>query len=437
MVRIQSIRAREIIDSRGYPTVEVDVELKSGVFGRAAVPSGASTGAREALELRDHDAKRFHGKGVQQALAHVHDELSTLLLDKSFATLAEVDAAMIELDGSDNKSHLGANAILGISIALAKALAAERQQPFYTWIANTMGRDVQTAPVPLINVINGGAHADNGLDIQEFMIVPMGAGDVATAIRWGCEVYQTLKGLLKEQGLSVAVGDEGGFAPQLESAEVAFDILLQAIELAGYQPGSDIVLAVDAAASEWQDSESDDTYHWHSPPTDHNRETLIDYWRDVVQRYPLASIEDGLGESDWQGWQQLTKALGNEVQMVGDDLFVTNPKWIQQGIEQQAANAVLIKLNQIGTVSETLTAIKMAQDAGFAVVISHRSGETADHTIADLAVGCGAEQIKTGGLARSERLAKYNQLLRIDEACGGLHYVGADAFKHTANATKS
>jgi enolase len=413
MSAIAEIRAREILDSRGNPTVEVDVVLESGARGRAAVPSGASTGVREALELRDGDKRRYHGKGVRKAVANVQRVLAPKLLGTDATNQAGIDRAMIELDGTANKRKLGANAILGVSLAVAHAAAAEGGMPLYRYLG---GPNARALPVPLMNVVNGGAHADNNLDLQEFMIVPVGASSFAEGLRMAAEVFHALKGLLKRKGLSTAVGDEGGFAPNLGSNEEALAFIVQAIEAAGYRPGKDLALALDAAAS---------GFHEHGryvmkgeKQAERSSEDMIRYYESLVRRYPIISIEDGLSEKDWKGWKMLTERLGHRVQLVGDDIFVTNPEIFAKGIAEGLGNSILIKLNQIGTLTETLETIEMAKRAGYTAVVSHRSGETEDVTIADLAVGLNTGQIKTGSLSRTDRTAKYNQLLRIEEELG-------------------
>ena len=409
MVEIISIEAREILDSRGFPTVEVDVHLDSGVLGRAAVPSGASTGTHEALELRDGDMSRYHGKGVMQAVQNVEDEIHDTLCGLDATDQRLIDQAMIDLDGTPNKSRLGANAMLGVSMAVARAAAEELDLPLYRYLG---GVAAHRLPMPQMNVINGGAHADNPLDVQEFMIVPVSATETKEAVRMGSEVFHSLKKLLKDQGLSTSVGDEGGFAPALKSADHALELLLQAIENAGYKPGEEIALALDVAATEFY---RDNHYHMEGEGKVLDSAGMIKYYEALVEKYPIISIEDALAEDDWFGWTELTKKLGKKVQLVGDDLFVTNPKRIERGIRKGAANAVLIKLNQIGTLTETLDAVELAHRSGYKTVISHRSGETEDTFIADLAVATGSGQIKTGSLSRSERLSKYNRLLRIEE----------------------
>ena len=413
MSRIEQIHAREILDSRGNPTVEVDVVLESGVIGRAAVPSGASTGEREALELRDNDKSRYLGKGVMQAVKNVNEKIQPELLGMEALDQVSIDKTMIELDGTDTKKNLGANAILGVSMAVAKAAALELNIPLYRYIG---GANAKVLPVPMMNILNGGAHADNNVDIQEFMIMPVGAQCFAEAIRMGAEVFHNLKSVLKSRKLNTAVGDEGGFAPDLKSNEEALQCIMQAIENAGYEPGKQIMLALDAAASSFF---KDGKYILaaEAKPEKSSAE-LIDYYEGLVSRYPIISIEDGLDENDWDGWEAMTKRLGKKIQIVGDDLFVTNTKLLKQGIQKGIANSILIKLNQIGTVTETLDAIEMAKKANYTAVISHRSGETEDTTIADLVVACNTGQIKTGSASRTDRIAKYNQLIRIEEMLG-------------------
>ena len=412
--RIRSLGAREILDSRGTPTIEVDVLLGDGSLGRAAVPSGASTGTHEALELRDASEARYGGKGVRRAVAHVRGPIAKALKGFDASRQDALDARLLALDGTPNKSRLGANAILGVSLAAAHAVARSRKQPLYRSLGGAAAR---VLPIPLMNIVNGGAHADNTLDIQEFMIMPIGAPTFAEALRMGAEVFVALKKILKTRRQTTAVGDEGGFAPSLASNEEAIQVVLQAIEQAGYKPGRQVMLALDCAANEWTDSgayrlaKSD-------PKTVVSARKLIDQYARWVSAYPLVSIEDGLGEDDWAGWRELTQALGGRVQLVGDDLFVTNVERLRRGIAQRVANAILIKVNQIGTLTETLQAIRLAQAAGYGAVISHRSGETEDVTIAHLAVATSAGQIKTGSLSRSERIAKYNELLRIEEQLG-------------------
>ena len=413
MSAIQDLKGRMILDSRGTPTVEVDVQLTSGAWGRAAVPSGASTGTREALELRDEDPKRWMGKGVTKALQSISKTLAPKLKGMNALDQAAVDSTMIALDGTKGKSRLGANAMLGVSLAVAHAAAAETKQPLYRYIG---GADARELPVPMMNIINGGAHADNGLDIQEFMIMPVGASRFSEGLRMGMEVFHHLKALLKAKGLSTAVGDEGGFAPALKSNEDALAVIIEAIRKAGYRPGRDIVLALDAAASEFYGKKG---YVLQAEGGVAKSSTQMgEYYEQLVNKYPIVSIEDGLHEDDWKGWKQLTDRLGDRVQLVGDDLFVTNVKYLSKGIREKAATAILIKVNQIGTLTETLETVEMAKRAGYGVIISHRSGETEDTTIADLAVALNAGQIKTGSLSRTDRLAKYNQLLRIEEELG-------------------
>jgi len=422
MSRITDIRGREILDSRGNPTVEAEVTLDSGAFGRAAVPSGASTGTREAVELRDGDRKRYGGKGVLKAVEHVNTVLRRALIGRDARDQAGIDATLIELDGSDNTARLGANALLAVSLATAHAAARAAGQPLYRYLGQ--GRE-PVMPVPMMNIVNGGAHANNSLDIQEFMILPVGAPSFREALRYGAEVFHALKKILNERGLATAVGDEGGFAPDLSSNEQALQVILEAIEKAGYKPGRDIYLGLDAASSEFfRDGQYDlESEHRRFTATDFSR-----YLADLAGRYPIVSIEDGMSESDWSGWAELTRTLGERVQLVGDDIFVTNTKIFAEGIAKHIANAILIKPNQIGTLTETRAAIDMAEKAGYAAVISHRSGETEDSTIADIAVATAATQIKTGSLSRSDRIAKYNQLLRIEAELGKVRYAGRDAF---------
>ncbi len=412
MTEIIDVRAREILDSRGNPTVEVDVITSGGGIGRAAVPSGASTGTREALELRDKEPDRYLGKGVQQAVENVNTIIAPEIIGMDAAEQEMLDRFMIELDKTANKSKLGANAILGVSMAAARAAADIYCLPLYQYIG---GINARYLPMPMMNIVNGGAHATNSLDIQEFMIIPVGANTISEAVRMGAETFHSLKKLLKEKGLNTAVGDEGGFAPNLESNEAAIQFIMKAIELAGYTPGKDISLALDAAASEFY---KDGQYHLASENKALSSGEMIDYYADLVAQYPILSIEDGLAEQDWENWALMTDRLGGSVQLVGDDIFVTNPDILAQGIEKGVANSILIKLNQIGTLTETLDAIEMAKQAGYTTVISHRSGETEDTFISDLVVGVGSGQIKTGSLSRSDRVAKYNQLIRIEEELG-------------------
>jgi enolase len=413
MSAIRKIIGRQIIDSRGNPTVEVDVVLESGAQGRAAVPSGASTGEKEAIELRDGDKKRWIGKGVSKAVGNISQLISPKVLGMEAFDQVAVDRAMIELDGTKTKGRLGANAILGVSLAVAKAAAAESGQPLYRYLG---GANARTLPVPMMNIINGGAHADNRLDLQEFMIMPVGAMRFSEALRMATEVFHTLKGILKKKGLSTAVGDEGGFAPNLGSNEEALEFIVQAIEQAGYKPGKDIALALDAAASEFYEKGRYRLEAEKQP--DHSPDEMIRYYQRLVDRYPIVSIEDGLSELDLKGWRMLTERLGNRVQLVGDDIFVTNVEIFARGIKDGIGNSILIKLNQIGTLTETLEAIELAKRSGYTAVVSHRSGETEDTTIADVAVALNTGLIKTGSLSRTDRMAKYNQLLRIEEELG-------------------
>jgi enolase len=412
---ISAVTAREIIDSRGNPTIEVDVKLAGGAFGRAAVPSGASTGEHEALELRDGDKKRYGGKGVQKAVANVKSAIAPLLIGHEATDQVGIDRAMIKLDGTPTKSKLGANAILGVSLASAKAAAAALNQPLYKYLG---GPNAKVLPVPMMNIMNGGAHSDAPIDFQEFMIMPIGAPTFAEALRYGSEVFHALKKVLKDKGLSTAVGDEGGFAPKLESAEAALDTILLAIKAAGYKPGKDIALALDPAASEFYVAEKKRYVFKKSDGRALTGDEMVEYYRQLVSRYPIVSIEDGCAENDWETWKKLTVALGDKIQLVGDDLFVTNTAFLKKGIDTGTTNSILVKVNQIGSLTETLDAVAMAQEAGFTAVISHRSGETEDVTIADIAVATNAGQIKTGSLCRTDRVAKYNQLLRIEEELG-------------------
>jgi enolase len=427
-VKIESVRGREILDSRGNPTVEVDIVLQGGGRGRAAVPSGASTGQREALELRDGDKKRYLGKGVRKAVENINGEIAKGIIGRD-ADQRSLDAFMIQLDGTPNKGRLGANALLGVSMAVAKAAAAAAGRPLYDHLRSLYGdKSSLSLPVPMMNILNGGAHADSSVDFQEFMVMPLGAASFAEALRTGAEIFHTLRGILKKKGHSTGVGDEGGFAPSLSSNREALDVVLEAVVQAGYKPGQNVYLALDVASSElWNDANR--TYEFHkSHEATRDSDGMVALYEDWVREYPIISIEDGVAEGDWTGWQKLTSALGGRVQLVGDDVFVTNPEILKRGIADKVGNALLVKLNQIGTVTETLDAIGMARDAGYASVISHRSGETEDTTIADLAVGTGAGQIKTGSASRSDRVAKYNQLLRIEEALAGrAAYAGRSA----------
>ena len=423
METIKNIIAREILDSRGNPTVEAEIRLENGVKAFAAVPSGASTGLREALELRDKDPKRYGGKGVLTAVNNVNTEIREALIGKDASDQAHIDQLMLQLDGTENKERLGANALLAVSLAAARVSSLSLQQALYEYLKQY---DQFTMPVPMMNIINGGEHADNNVDMQEFMIVPVGAPTFSEALRYGAEVFHTLKKVLHKRGLNTAVGDEGGFAPDLPSNAAAVEVILEAIEQAGYKAGEDICIALDLASSEFY---RDGKYHLASENKSLTSDEFADYLAAWVDKYPIISIEDGMDESDWDGWKVLTDKVGDRVQLVGDDLFVTNPKILQEGIDKGIANSILIKLNQIGTVTETLAAIDMAKQAGYTAVISHRSGETADTFIADLAVATAAGQIKTGSLCRSDRIAKYNQLLRIEEALGTKAvYPGKQAF---------
>lgn len=417
MTKIANIKAREVLDSRGNPTVEADVILEDGTLGRACAPSGASTGSREALELRDGDASRYLGKGVRKAVEAANGKIRDALIGKDSADQRSLDQIMIDLDGTENKANLGANAILAVSLAAAKAAAASLGKPLYEHIADVNGTSGKfSMPVPMMNILNGGEHADNNVDIQEFMVQPVATRSFAEALRVGAEIFHSLKKVLKAQGLNTAVGDEGGFAPNLPSNEAALAAIKEAVEKAGYELGKDVTLALDCASSEFY---KDGQYQLSGEGKSFDSEGFADYLAGLCERYPIVSIEDGMDESDWDGWKVLTDKLGSKVQLVGDDLFVTNTKILQQGIEKGVGNSILIKFNQIGSLTETLDAIKMAQDAGYTAVISHRSGETEDTTIADLAVATCAGQIKTGSLCRSDRVAKYNQLLRIEEALDG------------------
>ena len=419
---IVEVRGREILDSRGNPTVEADVTLASGACGGAAVPSGASTGAREAIELRDGGA-RYAGKGVRTAVAHVNGEIRDAVLGMSAWDQQAVDQRMMALDGTDNKGRLGANALLAVSLAVAKAAAAASGQPLYRYLA---GDSPLAAPVPMMNIINGGAHADNALDVQEFMILPVGAPSVTESVRYGAEIFHALRAVLKGRGLNTNVGDEGGFAPDLASNRAGLDMLMQAIELAGFKPGEDLLIGMDVAASELY---RDGRYRLTSENRSLDADGMVDWLAALAANYPIVTIEDGMAEDDWDGWRRLTERLGSRCQLVGDDVFVTNPGIFAEGIAQGIGNAILIKVNQIGTLTEALTAIAMAAEAGYGVVISHRSGETEDSTIADIAVGAGATQIKTGSLSRSDRVAKYNRLMRIEDELGGaMPYAGRGAF---------
>jgi len=423
MTAIVDVVAREILDSRGNPTVEADVLVESGAMGRAAVPSGASTGSREAIELRDGDAQRFFGKGVQKAVEHVNTEICEAILGLDVSEQSHIDRVLIELDGTENKSRLGANAILAVSVACAKAAAEESGLSLYRYFG---GSGPRRMPVPMMNVINGGAHANNNLDFQEFMVLPVGFASFRDALRCGSEIFHTLKKMIDKEGMSTAVGDEGGFAPSLPSNEAGLQWMMRAVEEAGYLPGSDVLLGMDCAASEFY---KDGKYRFEAEKLAYTSAQLVDLFSTWCDKYPIVSIEDGMAEQDWEGWELLTQRLGKRVQLVGDDVFVTNTRILAEGIQRGVANSILIKINQIGTLSETFEAIEMARRAGYTSVISHRSGETEDSTIADIAVGTNAMQIKTGSLSRSDRTAKYNQLLRIEEELGeGASYAGRDAF---------
>jgi len=415
-LKITKVHGREILDSRGNPTVEVDIALESGASGRAAVPSGASTGEREALELRDGDKSRYGGKGVRKAVANVNGEIASALQGREFDQRT-LDEAMIALDGTPTKSRLGANALLGVSMAAVRADAAARKQPLYRHLGALYGNDQYTLPVPMMNILNGGAHADSSVDFQEFMVMPLSAPSFSEALRMGAEIFHALRGILKGRGQSTGVGDEGGFAPNLKSNREALDVVLEAVGKAGLNAGQDVFIALDVASSELWKGEGRYTFKKSGEP-DRTSEEMIRLYEDWIRQYPIVSIEDGLAEGDWEGWKLLTSTLGAKVQLVGDDVFVTNPEILKKGIADKVGNALLVKLNQIGTVTETLDAVRMAADAGYATIISHRSGETEDSTIADLAVGTAAGQIKTGSASRTDRVCKYNQLLRIEEELG-------------------
>lgn len=412
MSTIFDVHAREILDSRGNPTIEVEVTLASGAFGRAAVPSGASTGTFEAVELRDGEKSRYHGKGVRKAVENVNEIIAPEIIGLDALDQALIDKTLIELDGTPNKSKLGANAILGVSLACAKAAAAYTELPLYRYLGGVNAREL---PVPLMNILNGGKHADSGVDIQEFMIAPCGASSFSEALRMGAEIFHTLAKVLKKRGYSIGVGDEGGFAPNLRSSVEAIEVIIEAIQMSGYEPGKDVYLALDTAASELY---KDGIYVFEREGVRRNVDEMIEFYTELVEKYPIISIEDGLAEEDWEGWRKLTFALGHRVQLVGDDLFVTNKERLLRGIREKCCNSILIKLNQIGTLTETMEVVEIAKKAGYTAVISHRSGETEDTTIADLAVACNTGQIKTGSVCRSERIAKYNQLLRIEEELG-------------------
>src|SRR5690348_5663686 len=429
MTKIQQVHAREILDSRGNPTVEAEVKLEGGAKGRAAVPSGASTGQHEAVELRDGDKKRYVGKGVLKAVEHVNGEIADALVDMDAADQSGLDQKMIELDGTENKGRLGANALLAVSMAAARAAATCYELPLYRYLG---GAGANTLPTPMMNILNGGAHADNNVDFQEFMVMPVGAPTFSEALRWGVEVFHTLKKVLKTRGYNTAVGDEGGFAPSVKSNVEAIEVVLEAISKAGYKPGEEIAIALDPAASEFY---QDGKYVFKkSDKSSKSSDEMVKHWAKWVNDYPIVSLEDGLAENDWDGWANLTKEVGRKIQLVGDDLFVTNVQFLQKGIDQKVANSILIKVNQIGTVSETLDAIDLARRNGYTSVISHRSGETEDTFIADLAVATGVGQIKTGSASRTDRIAKYNQLLRIEEELGsGARFLGVKGINYKGN----
>jgi len=426
MTKIADISGREILDSRGNPTIVADVKLQSGAIGTAMVPSGASTGSLEALELRDQDPSRYQGKGVLKAVAHVNNDIKASLLGFDASDQAGLDQRMIDLDGSPSKKNLGANAILAVSLAASKAAAVAKNQPLYQYYAQMFGNDKLIMPVPQMNIINGGEHADNAIDFQEFMILPVGASNFSEALRCGAEIFHTLKGVLLEKGMSTGIGDEGGFAPEADSNEAGVQLIMQAIERAGYTAGKDVYLGLDTASTEFY---KDGRYHLGAENVAYDSAQLIDYLAKWTDQYPIISIEDGMAEDDWDGWKLMTDKFSGKIQITGDDLFVTNPVILKKGIDLGVANSILIKLNQIGTLTETMDAIKMAHQAGYTTTISHRSGETEDTTIADLAVATGAGQIKTGSLCRSERIAKYNRLMHIEQLSGAA-YAGMDAFSN-------
>ena len=426
MTTIVNVHAREILDSRGNPTVEVDVFLESGVMGRAAVPSGASTGEREAVELRDGDPKRYFGKGVTKAVRNIHELINPKIIGMDAQSQKDIDQTMIDMDGTPNKKKLGANAILGVSLAVAKAASQAKGEPLYRYIG---GEAAHVLPVPMMNIINGGIHADNNVDLQEFMIMPVGAETFRDALRMGAEIFHTLKGVLKAKGLNTAVGDEGGFAPNLNSNEEALSVIMEAIDKAGYQPEKDVLIALDPASSEFYSKQKKKYILQAEKEKEKSTDELISFYEDLTNRYPIISIEDAVDENDWSGFRKITERLGSRVQLVGDDLFVTNTKLLQKGIKEKCGNSILIKVNQIGTLTETLAAIEMAKKAGYTAIVSHRSGETEDTTIADIVVGTNAGQIKTGSLCRTDRICKYNQLLRIEEELGDrARYLGKGVF---------
>jgi enolase len=430
--KIISVHGREILDSRGNPTVEADVRLQGGGFGRAAVPSGASTGEQEAIELRDGDTSRYLGKGVAKAVAHINSEIAKAVTGTDASDQRALDRRMIEADGTPNKSKLGANAILAVSMAAARAAAVRAQQPLYKYLARYSSNSAaNTLPVPMMNILNGGAHADNSVDVQEFMVMPLGASNFREALRWGVEVFHNLKAVLKKNGYSTAVGDEGGFAPNLKSNEEALERVLQAITAAGYKPGEQVAIAIDPAASEFYDRSAKKYVFKKSDKSARAPEEMVKFWENWLRQYPIVSLEDGMSEEDWAGWKLLTRDVGKQIQLVGDDIFVTNPKIFSRGISEGIGNSILIKLNQIGTVTETIEAIEMARKANYTAVVSHRSGETEDPFIADFVVAMGTGQIKTGSASRTDRIAKYNQLLRIEEELGGAaKFPGRTALRH-------
>ncbi|SFH52557.1 enolase [Tindallia magadiensis] len=421
---ISDVYAREVLDSRGNPTIEVEIYLEDGNIGSAIVPSGASTGIFEAVELRDGDESRYMGKGVQEAVKNVHEHIAEEIIGMDVTDQIRIDQTLLRLDGTMNKSKLGANAILGVSMASARAAAQSLELPLYQYLGGVNSKQL---PVPMMNILNGGAHADNNVDIQEFMIMPLGANSFSEGLRMCTEIYHRLKNVLKEKGLGTGVGDEGGFAPNLASNEEALKIIIEAVEKAGYQPGNDIKIAIDAAASSFY-NEATQQYELSGEGVNKNADEMIEYYEKLIEKYPIISIEDGLAEEDWEGWAKMTKKLGQRIQIVGDDIFVTNTERLKRGIEEKSANSILIKLNQIGTITETLDTIEMAKKSGFTCVISHRSGETEDHTIADFAVAVNAGQIKTGAPARTDRVAKYNQLLRIEDMLGDTAHYDGDVF---------